>query len=152
MTEFWPFGRGRVVSGNPDKVGVILLVSCGSVGEHCAGVWDPDFLFVALWGRLFGLALTEVWMLAAHRLALASTANIDLPGLAVCAPMLDIADVENLAIFEVVAFGMLPGITTVAPDGIPVVVMKATDAFDGVVFFLFRMRSDRSRGIERLRR
>lgn len=150
MVEFRPFACQSVISGIP-KIGlIILVVQGGSIGNNRAGFWRSDLLFVALGRRLLGLALAQVGLLSAHRLTVNSTSNIELPGLTICTPMLDIANVENLAIFEIVALGMLPGIAAVAEHGVPVVVMEATDAFDGIVFFLLRMRRDPTGGIDGL--
>lgn len=89
---------------------------------------------------LLGLELAEIGLLAVHGLTVNSTSDIKLPGPTICTRMVAMADVENLAIFEIVALGMLPGFAAVAEDGVPIVMVEATDTFDSIVFFLLRMR------------
>lgn len=75
-----------------------------------------------------------------HRLTVNSTSDIKLPGPIICTRIVAIANVENLAIFEIVALGMLPGFAAVAEDGVPIVIVEAIDTFDSIVFFLLRIR------------
>ena len=87
------------------------------------------------------LSIARVNFCSPISLALDSTLGIEWSGFAVCAEVINAA--ENVlswddAIFiEIITLGMLPGVASFAVHSVSIVIFKATDAFDCVIFYLF---------------
>ena len=109
-----------------------------SIGEGSIGFGYPNLLLVAFRCRFLDLAFAGVKFFPPIFLSLDRALCIKWPWLAVCAEVVHVFKIlirgDDTMLVDIVTFSMLPGVTRIAVHGVSVVVLKAADAFDGVIF------------------
>ena len=94
------------------------------------------FLFMTFGCRSLGLPVTAIVLFSSTLLSFGCSFWVGLLRVAICAKV-DIW--HRLAVERVVTLNVLPGITVLTVDCIAVIICICTDAFDGVIFFIWEV-------------
>lgn len=118
---------------------LIFWASAGALVEivrppiRQCGIWLGLNLFLVAFRRRF-LDFTCIGFLPPFvTLSLSRTLCIKRPGLAICAVVVDIGDIDNDAFRVVVTYDVLPRFASFAKHGASVIILKTAYAFDGVI-------------------
>jgi hypothetical protein len=106
-------------------------------------------LFLGFRPRSFGLPVTAVTLLPKAPLSLSGAPAVQITRFTICA----VVNLRHLPTM-VVALDVLPCLASLAEDRVPIVILKGTNAFDGVglvLFWLDRVRDGAvgRRGVQR---
>ena len=98
---------------------------------------------MTLWCWFLGLSVARVKLFPPVSLAFDGASSVQLPGLAIRAGVILVLEVlirgHSTVFVDVITFRVLPCVASVAVDSIPIVVLVAADALDGVVFWLLTL-------------
>ena len=121
------------------QIGIVAIGP--SIGELSIGFRCSNLLLVTFRCAFLDLSIARVDLCSPIPLSLDSTLSIEWSGFAVCAEVINAAENVlswNDAIFvEIITLGMLPGVASFTVHSVSIVVFKATDALDRVIFYLF---------------
>ena len=137
--------RGRVWISRTSTGAIVKqvgIVAIGpSIGELSIGLRCSDLLLVTFRGAFLDFSIARINFCSPIPLSLNSTLGIKWPRFAVCAEVINAAENilswDDTILIEIITLRMLPGVASFAVHSVSVVIFKATDAFDRVVFYLF---------------
>lgn len=145
MVGLWPFRRRMLIARTLARAVVekVLIVMIPSIDKKPVGFEPSDLLLVALCSGFLDFPIAWVEFFSPNPLSLDGTFRIKRSWLAICAKVVDnfkFLFCGHITVLHIVAFGMLPSVTQVAIHRVPIILSKAADALNNVVFDLITRR------------
>ena len=136
----WRMWISRTSTGAIVKqVGIVAIGP--TIGELSIGLRCSDLLLVTFRRAFLDFSIARINLCSPVPLSLNSTLGIERPGFAVCAEVINAAENilswDDAVLIEIITLCMLPGVASFAVHSVSIVIFKATDAFDCVIFYLF---------------